>query len=274
MTLAARQLTIGYYGWRSGKVLHLSFTGGPVQRMDPTINAGTAAVQYLFSTLYKPEDWRDQLYGAQRFLAVYEEMFGSPWARASQTGALLPDGLAQPALELPFLPGERWSFTGGPHAAWGVGSAWGGLDFAPVTSARGCDVSPGWATASAPALVLRSQRGQVLLDLDGDGREQTGWVLLYLHIAEKDRVPAGTRLNVDDRVGHPSCEGGFSTGAHVHIARKYNGEWIAASGPLPFVLSGWQAVEGARPYDGVLVKGDQVVTARPDGSRTSSIIRE
>jgi hypothetical protein len=113
----------------------------------------------------------------------------------------------------------------------------------------------------------------VVLDLDGDGREQTGWVLLYLHVAAKDRVQPGTVLNTNDRVGHPSCEGGFSTGTHVHLARKYNGEWIGADGPLPFVLSGWQVVYGARPYAGTLVKGDQTVTAQPDGSHTSLITR-
>jgi hypothetical protein len=200
-------------------------------------------------------------------------MFGDPWVRASQIGAQLPDNLAQPVMELPFQPGERWSFTGGPHAAWGIGTVWGGVDFAPVTGQRGCAVSTAWATASAPGLVLRSENGQVLLDLDGDGREQTGWVMLYLHVAAQDRVSAGTYLNVNDRVGHPSCEGGVATGAHVHLARKYNGEWIGADGMLPFVLSGWQVAYGPRPYDGVLLKGEEIVTARPDGSHTSSIVR-
>ena len=271
--LVARQLTIGFYGWRSGKVVYLGFTGSPQQRINPTVNAGTAALQYLFSTIYKTGEWQNELYNTRQFLLLFHEMFGDPWARAAQIGPQLPDNLAQPVLELPFQPGERWSFTGGPHAAWGIGTVWGGIDFAPVTGQARCTISTAWATASAPGLVLRSENGLVMIDLDGDGREQTGWVLMYLHVAAQDRVPAGTWLNVDDRIGHPSCEGGVSTGTHIHLARKYNGEWIGADGPAPFVLSGWQAVYGPRPYDGVLIKGESIVTARPDGSHTSSIVR-
>jgi len=273
ITLVARQLTIAYYGWRSGKVLELGFVDRTQQRINPTLNAGTAAVQYLFAVLNNPAEWQKQLYEDGRFFTLYTEMFGDPWQRASAPGAALPDNLAQPALELPFNSGERWSFTGGPHAAWGVGSALGGLDFAPVITQIGCQVSTGWATAAAPGLVLRSDNAQVTIDLDGDGREQTGWVLLYMHVAAKDRVAPGTYVNVNDRIGHPSCEGGVSTGAHVHLARKYNGEWIAADGPVPFVLSGWRANAGLRAYQGRLVRGEQVVTAQPDGSHTSLIIR-
>ena len=92
-------------------------------------------------------------------------------------------------------------------------------------------------------------------------------------MAEKERVAAGTRVSVNDRLGHPSCEGGFSTGTHVHITRKYNGEWIGVEGPIPFVMSGWTAFAGAKAYSGSLTKGDQVVNARPDGSSKSIITR-
>ncbi len=69
------------------------------------------------------------------------------------------------------------------------------------------------------------------MDLDGDGNEETGWVIVYLHIATEGRVPVGTWLAQGDKIGHPSCEGGISTGSHLHIVRKYNGEWVPADGP-------------------------------------------
>jgi hypothetical protein len=69
-------------------------------------------------------------------------------------------------------------------------------------------------------------------------------------------------LKQGDPVGRPSCEGGTATGTHVHIARKYNGQWIpAASSVLPFVMNGWIPVEGNRPYEGYLVRGSQTVRA-------------
>jgi hypothetical protein len=86
-------------------------------------------------------------------------------------------------------------------------------------------------------------------------------------------VAQGARLEADARIGHPSCEGGQTTGTHVHISRKYNGEWLAADGPVPFVLSGWQAVAGERIYTGQMVKGGQVVTADPSGRSGSTIQR-
>jgi hypothetical protein len=44
----------------------------------------------------------------------------------------------------------------------------------------------------------------------------------------------------------------------VHLARKYNGEWIPATGLtpgiLPFVIGGWTAEAGAAPYQGRLTR--------------------
>jgi murein DD-endopeptidase MepM/ murein hydrolase activator NlpD len=122
-------------------------------------------------------------------------------------------------------------------------------------------------------MIVRSERGVVIQDLDGDGFEQTGWALVYLHVATVDRVPVGTYLQQDDRIGHASCEGGQATGTHLHFARKYNGEWVAAVGPIPFVLSGWMVQPGDQPYAGFLTKGEQVVTADPVGQRKSVIVR-
>jgi hypothetical protein len=76
-----------------------------------------------------------------------------------------------------------------------------------------------------------------------------------------------------DLIGHPSCEGGASTGTHVHIARKYNGEWVLAGGPLPMVLSGWQARAGSKPYEGSLVKDGEVIKACTCGSYETRIAR-
>jgi murein DD-endopeptidase MepM/ murein hydrolase activator NlpD len=94
--------------------------------------------------------------------------------------------------------------------------------------------------------------------LDGDGHEQTGWVLFYFHMAERDLIAAGAQVKVGDLLGHPSCEGGRATGTHVHIARKYNGEWIPADGIVPgivpFVIGGWTAEQGDAPYEGRLTR--------------------
>jgi hypothetical protein len=113
----------------------------------------------------------------------------------------------------------------------------------------------------APGLVVRSETATVVLDLDGDGDERTGWVVFYLHVGNEDRVPAGAVLETGDIIGHPSCEGGRATGTHIHITRKYNGEWISAEGPLAFNLEGWIAHNGSQPYQGTLTRFSRTVTA-------------
>ena len=194
LILTARQLTIGYYGWRSGDVTQLYFNDQSHARIAPTLNAGSAAVQYLFATLSRPDEWETALYAPESFIQFYQSRYGDPWQRALAVEPILSADLQQPALELPFLPGKDWSFSGGPHIAWGTGSPRGALDFAPASTIVGCTVPSVWVTASAPGRVIRSDNAVVILDLDGDGYEQTGWVLLYLHIAEKDRVAPGTWL--------------------------------------------------------------------------------
>ncbi|HEY6072964.1 MAG TPA: hypothetical protein VIV15_06090, partial [Anaerolineales bacterium] len=148
------------------------------------------------------------------------------------------------------------------------------IDFAPATDHGGCAQTNTWILAAAPGLVVRSGQGVVTLDLDYDGFEQTGWDILYLHIATRDRVPDQTGVELNDRIGHASCEGGVATGTHLHLARKYNGEWVAADGPIPFVLGGWTVVAGAKPYEGLLVKDDRTIVADPVGQAWSVIFRD
>ena len=85
--------------------------------------------------------------------------------------------------------------------------------------------------------------------------------MFYLHLATNKRAGVGTVVAAGERIGYPSCEGGTSTGTHVHIARKYNGEWIQAEGALAFNLEGWLAFNGAVDYQGTLVKEGQIVRA-------------
>jgi LasA protease len=113
----------------------------------------------------------------------------------------------------------------------------------------------------ADGKVVFSGDGMVIQDLDGDGYWQTGWSLLYLHIETRDRVQVGTLLKAGDRIGHASCEGGVANAAHIHVARRYNGEWIPADGSIPFNLDGWISEGYGSVYNGYLRRNEQVVEA-------------
>jgi hypothetical protein len=82
-----------------------------------------------------------------------------------------------------------------------------------------------------------------------------------MHIETRDRIQSGTYVYAGERIGHPSCEGGFSNGTHVHLARKYNGEWVSADGSIPFNLDGWISSGNGNEYDGYLTRGSTVLEA-------------
>jgi len=255
------QLSIGYYAYREGRLTEIEFKDGITARLSPDLNAGTAALQYYFAQLYDSQEWVDALNKEFGFPALHLAMFGNPWKRAQAIEPLYPAGIQQPALILPFMRNWTWAYTGGPHGAWEREGAYAALDFAPGSTEAGCVESQAWVTASASGLVVRTGPGLVVLDLDGDGHEQTGWVLIYLHVAEKDRISLGSWVATGDPIGHPSCEGGMSTGTHIHFVRKYNGEWVPADGPLPFNLGGWIAHAGEKAYKGTLTRDGITLTA-------------
>ncbi len=269
LSWAVSQLSIGYYGWRAGNLTTLPFKDGSVLRMSPGLNAGTASIEYLLAQWYSKDEWLAALDGDQSLAALMERMYGSFMEEFNLT--LYSPELTQPKLELPFMPGRVWAFTGGPHSAWGPDGATAALDFAPPSSEAGCVESREWVTAMAAGVIVRAGNGAVIQDLDDDSTENTGWNLFYMHIATQERVAVGTRVEVGDPIGHPSCEGGVSTGTHVHVARKYNGEWILAGGPMPFNMSGYIAQNGAKVYEGTLTNGDTIVIRDENSGEDSHI---
>ncbi len=274
MTWGINQLTTGYYDWRAGKLTELTFRDGSRLRIDPRLNAGTVGLMYFFSRTHSLNEWMRIMDQSSGFPFFYQNMFGDPWSRADAIGPIFPPGLNQPVMSLPFDIGSAWAFTSGPHGAWEQDGPLAALDFAPASAKSGCAASDKWIAAASPGLVVRSGNGVVVVDMDGDGSEQTGWDILYLHVATDGRVAKGAWVEQDAHIGRPSCEGGVATGTHLHIARKYNGEWIIGDGPIPFVLSGWTVYAGTKPYQGKLVKGDKVITADVYGQARAVIVRQ
>jgi murein DD-endopeptidase MepM/ murein hydrolase activator NlpD len=248
---AADALNYGYYGWKYRGVVATTLFDGQHVFYAPDLNPGTVGVQYMLSLTRDSVQWQQDIH-PNGFFQTYMALFGDPFAKAVEP--ITPKDLAQPALNLPIPRGEAWVYTGGPHGAYNSGSAWSAIDLAPpdppeeLKMVQGdCYVSPNWVTAAAPGVIARSGEGYVVLDLDGDGDEHTGWTLVYLHIDDYERIAAGTRVQVGDKLGHPSCQGGVSTGTHLHFSRRYNGEWIpveceecmpGASVP-PWVIGEW-----------------------------------
>ena len=258
LSLAADALNIGLYGWWMDTLWLVQTRDGTYIQFSTQLNGGTAGVQRaLAPTAANYESWRADL---TRFATVYRDLFGDPFAGA--VDPLIPAGLEAPELILPWPQDAIWHYTGGPHPGYGTQGPFAALDFTTNERNIGCKPSEQWATAAADGLVVHSRDGMVLQDLDGDGFVGTGWVIFYLHLASDGRVPNGTMLKAGDKIGHPSCEGGVSNATHLHIARRYNGVWIAADDPRwPMTLSGWTPASTGDAYYGTLSRGDQTRTA-------------
>ena len=264
---AASELNRGFYLWRVNAAGDWVLGDSGIVPIDPTINAGTAGLQNLFSILDDRQTW-DTDVTAYGLFQTYFFLFGDPFDLAIEP--LVPASLSQPRMVWPFAHGTQWAYTGGPHAAWDYGSAWAAVDFAP-SDVMGCAVSDEWVTAAADGYIVRASDGAGVEDLDGDGYEQTGWDVLYMHMAAEGRVPAGTYVFAGERIGHPSCEGGIANAAHLHLARKYNGEWIPADGRLPFTLSGWASSGNGLEYDGFFKRGSKLLEAAEGITETNQI---
>lgn len=239
LTWLATTLNAAFYAMRRDGTATVSLPHGGTWTAVGPGGAGHAAVAAALAQLDGTDDLAARL---AEFAALHAHWFGP--LRAA------PPAASFPPLLVPWAEGETWHFTGGPHASWGDGTPLGAVDFAPP-SPSGCAVAPERVVASAPGIVAVSRDGYVLLDLDGDGYAGTGPVVQYLHLADAGRVPAGTRVAAGDPLGHPSCEGGFATGSHVHVARRLDGAWLPVEDDAqPLTLSGWRFDGGLRPYDG------------------------
>jgi LasA protease len=270
---AAGQLNAAYYGWKYRGMASLQFSDQSRLAFAPELNPGTVAVQYFLSRTVDRGTWQAEI-APPGFFTTYMAMFGDPFRNALEP--LVPPDLKQPDFQFPFNQGETWYYTGGPHGGWDDNSGWSAIDFAPpkppdelVAEQGYCYISPAFATAVVGGLVTRSGDGIVVIDVDMDGDERTGWTVLYFHVAAEESIEAGRPVQPGTPIGHPSCQGFYlsAVATHLHIARRYNGEWIPADcwacapnvPAPPFILNGWR-VRGYpnQIYQGWMEKGAEI----------------
>ena len=283
LSWTANELNRAYYGWKYRGLATLTFEDNTRVLFNPELNPGTIAVQYMLGLDgTNPAIWQGEISAAGLY-SVYAQYFGDPFIDAIEP--LVPNDIQQPQLSLPFEAGDDWRYTGGPHGGWGSGSAWASLDFAPgeerPLDGAFCYISNQWITAAAPGIIARAGEGSLVLDLDADGDESTGWTIMYLHIASDGMAQQGIRVNAGDRVGRPSCAGGVSNATHIHIGRRFNGEWLPADCQSclpsyqipPFVLGGWTTIGIAgQYYQGFMQNGATQIQAEQGRETTINII--
>lgn len=266
-------LNEGYYGWREGSFTTLEFEDGTTLRLSPELNAGTVALMNLLAKLYPQDEWEQLTSVDGAITQLYSDMFGDTWQGAEEIEPLYGEDLGQPEMILPYLPGHSWSYTGGPHSAWEKHGPEAAIDFNPGGYENSCIPPEEWVVAIADGRVARLERGVLVLDLDGDGDENSGWVVLYVHLLTNYDIKVGDWLEQGEIIGFPSCLGGPAESAHIHIARKYNGEWMLAGGALPFTLDGWQVGDLPGTYLGTMSKDEQTIYSCTCGTADTQVKR-
>lgn len=250
----ANRINAGYYGYKRDGFWVFTLADRKRAVTPPGLNAGTVGVQNILALHSDWETWQKEL-GPEGLLADYRALFGDPMAHTVEP--LVPKSLVQPPLALPWAKGQGFYLTSGPHPAYADGSAWAAIDFGPPDVLGNCFYSAEPSTAAAAGVIVVARNGAVELDLDGDGNIQTGWVLQYLHVVlDADKpVQVGQKVKQGDIIGYASCEGGLADSSHLHFSRRYNGEWMAAGGPVPMNLAGWVVQPTLAPYQGSLKNG-------------------
>jgi hypothetical protein len=160
--------------------------------------------------------------------------------------------------QLPFPLGAEWTFNG-PHS-WHGGSApppFSSMDFTSTWAA--CSASPedysvaatdGSSISFAPNPVYSDDSCWVHIN------HPDGWTTSYYHLLN---VQSTGTIGRNERVGSVGCEicnGGFSSGSHVHFTLLYNGAYVSLEGVK---FSDWTVHVGSTAYSSGYLERDGVI---------------
>jgi len=202
---------------------------------------------------------------AVQFNDVYLQLFPQPLTKSSEQIADYPSAAldANPPvnlLQFPFPVGESWA-AGGTHGDTGGGPPFSAMDFWKTYLPWGANLSNYWVSASTGGRVIRHSSCSV------EVIDDSGWSSSYYHL-DNVRVTTGQRVtrntplaNYANNIGQALCNGGGSSGPHVHFSIKNNGVYKDLDG----VTLSQHVIHGGRySYD---TDSNYFWIVRPDGSK-------
>ncbi len=154
-----------------------------------------------------------------------------------------PDNL----LQLPYPVGESWRF-GGSHVSSGSGiHPQASLDFFTGSGGWGSNTSPYWVSSATAGTAIRHSSCSVEVI-----HPLAEWSTSYYHldnvqVTTNQSVAINTPLaNYANTEAQALCNGGSSTGPHLHFSLKQNGAYYHLDGVK---LSGYSVHTGRYSYD-------------------------
>jgi len=150
-------------------------------------------------------------------------------------------------LQLPYPVGESWRF-GGSHVSSGSGTyPQSSLDFFTGSGGWGSDTSPYWVSSSTAGTAVRHSSCFVEVIHSPNGWSTSYYHLDNVQITTGQNVAINTPLaNYANTQAQALCDGGSSTGPHLHYSLKNNGSYYHLDGVK---LSGYTVHTGRYSYD-------------------------
>lgn len=218
---------------------------------------------FLFIAFYNSITWKASVQFTSLFQLWLKQIPSQLINQSEKTlldiGGISPQGDGSAQLSLPFLTGETWTLTGGPHSNSGNNPShsnpWMALDLQSQDTPL---PHHGYVRAAYSGIVTLpcagTQGNYIQID------HANGWQTGYFHIAQASIIVSENQfvnrgqilgqISAESASNVPTCHG-TARGTHVHFTLRKNGSGIDWEGKD---IGGWTAHDGAVEYQGCLTR--------------------
>ncbi|NOU52749.1 M23 family metallopeptidase [Pseudoalteromonas sp. JBTF-M23] len=202
-----------------------------------TSNASTVALLSLF---------QKQSAGLNELLEQYERLFANESLKLTADTQVKPQSIQPQAnftMQLPWPSGYAW-YSGGAHSNTGSGYPYSSLDFNNGSGGWGSNTP--WVQASHGGTVTRYSSCSIRVT------HPSGYATQYYHMdnlqyRSGDVISSGAWLGrYANNKNQALCQGGSSSGPHVHFSLLSNGRFISLHN---WYISGYRVDVGNWNYD-------------------------
>ena len=197
------------------------------------LNGASAALLGLLHDVSSEPSILKKTPSLQTFTQAFSQLFHTPpeqlrSVESSREMALAANALPPTnMLQLPWYQGYSWQ-SNGAHSHTGSGSPYSSIDVSYDW--------PGWGAQTYSVAAAHGGRVSVLSRCQVRVTNANGWSTNYYHM-DNIRVSNGETVTVNTKLGVYAgnrntalCEGGSSTGPHLHFSLLYNGRYVSLQG--------------------------------------------
>ncbi|MHA6493375.1 M23 family metallopeptidase [Pseudomonas borbori] len=245
------QLSQRFYGFEAYQRNRARASDKALNADPGTLNGATAAI---LGVLQQPGDnpaALAQVASLNNFSQTFSQLFNTsakqmyrfePIEQAAITAAAIPPTTL---LQLPWYQGYSWK-SNGAHSHTGSGSPYSSIDVSYDW--------PRWGAQTYSVVAAHAGRVTVFSRCQVRITHANGWATNYYHM-DGIRVSNGENVVADTKLGvyasnrnNALCQGGSSTGPHLHFSLLYNGRYVSLQGVN---LGPFRVNVGAYNYDNV-----------------------